>query len=750
MTAKIVSLLFLLILCTVQIAFADFAPQMKPSLEIRKVTGKIDVDGRLDDPGWQEIQRVGGFTEFSPREMGEPEVKTEAMVTYDDHNLYVAMIMYEDPSMIRAGLRNRDDLGSDDYMGFLFDTYGDASWAYYIFVNPLGVQCDARYVSSFGEDNSFDMLFYSAAKITAEGYQIELKIPFSSLRFPESDQQTWRIQFWNNRSRESRYRYTWAAVSRDEPCFICNFGYMTGLKGIKPGRGIELMPSAVLSQSGLRSDFDNPNSPFDDDDIEPDFGLNARFSPAQDISSEITINPDFSQVESDDIEIDVNTVEALYYPEKRPFFLEGLDLFNTWVDVLYTRSLNDPDYAMKSFGQKGKTSFGYIGAHDETPPVIIPLEESSALLFPRKSYSNLGRLKQTLGDDSYAGLYLSDRRYEGGGNNSDFGADGKFIFLKRYRLEWQFVGSYTDEPDDTMQTLLWNDVTFDDGKHTVAFDGENFWGHALYASIERDSRLWNFDFDYTEESPRFRSDNGYTTRNDSRAFVFYNALSLRPKGKLSGIFDEILPQFEFGRRWNFDKRLKHSYHHLNLFMTLKSQTELELAYYHANELYHGYQLNHREKYWIYTYTRFSRYFDLGLFYGFGRNIAYFLDPPILGKETEFEIWGTFRLFQNLMIAPGLEYARLLHPENDEEIYDGYVFRTRVNYQFSLKWYLRLIVQYDDFDQYLTVEPLLSFKLNPFTIFYAGSNYGFIDYKANYGYKKVSRQFFMKLQYLFRT
>jgi len=155
------------------------------------------------------------------------------LVTYDDDNLYLAFIAHDDPSTIRAALRDRDEMWSDDYFGILLDTYGDASWAVYLFANPYGVQRDTRCAVTSGEDSSYDLLYYTEGKITDTGYVIEMRIPFASLRFPDAEEQEWRATFWRTRPRGSREQYTWAAISRDNSCFLCQYGTLTGIQGVK-------------------------------------------------------------------------------------------------------------------------------------------------------------------------------------------------------------------------------------------------------------------------------------------------------------------------------------------------------------------------------------------------------------------------------------------------------------------------------------------------------------------------------------
>ncbi|MCH8927248.1 MAG: carbohydrate binding family 9 domain-containing protein [Candidatus Marinimicrobia bacterium] len=213
-----------------------FIPNIQPRLEISKTSAKIIIDGELNDAGWVGANPATNFTQFEPVDMTKPSSRTVAMLTYDDEYLYVAISAYDDnPDAIRSTLRDRDKIGSDDLVGFILDTYGDASWAYQIYSNAMGIQGDARWTQN-GEDESFDIVFASAGKITEDGYQVEFAVPFASLRFPEKNVQDWKITFWRVRPRESREEYSWAAISKNDPNFLGQFGTLVGMENVKSGK----------------------------------------------------------------------------------------------------------------------------------------------------------------------------------------------------------------------------------------------------------------------------------------------------------------------------------------------------------------------------------------------------------------------------------------------------------------------------------------------------------------------------------
>ncbi|UCC43319.1 MAG: carbohydrate binding family 9 domain-containing protein, partial [Candidatus Zixiibacteriota bacterium] len=427
----------IILLCS--LAFATktelFEPQFKPSLEIFKTDDGIKVDGNLDDHGWKKAGRAGNFVERSPGENVPPAVETEAYITYDEDKLYVAFVCHDDPSSIRATMCQRDQFSGDDAICLLVDTYGDAAWAYEFYVNPYGVQKDYLWSSIAGEDPGFDLIWESAAKITDSGYQVEMAIPFASMRFPNKEVQSWKIDFWRNHPRESFKQYSWAAYDRNEQCWACQWGTIEGIANVRPGKGLELLPTVVGSQFGQLSDMDNPDSPFDNSDPDGEFSLGGKYALSSDLTLEGAYNPDFSQIESDAAQIDVNTTVALFYPERRPFFQEGSDIFRTLFNSFYTRTVNDPQFAAKLTGRTERNSVGFMTALDENTPYMIPLEESSVLLNSKKSVVNAFRGIRTVGSDSKLGFILTDRRWTEGGSGSIAAVDYDIRLSNVYSID---------------------------------------------------------------------------------------------------------------------------------------------------------------------------------------------------------------------------------------------------------------------------------------------------------------------------
>ena len=732
----------------------DFKYQVKPSYNVTKLNGTIQIDGRLDDSGWSNLSRAAGFVETYPDNGVKANAETEVMLTYDESNLYIAFICYDpDPASIRASLINRDRIWNDDYMGMLFDTYGDGAWAYELFSNPIGIQGDGRQMTSADKDINFDLIFYSEGIVTDSGYQIEMAVPFSSLRVPDKPVQEWKATFWRTRPRESRTTSSWAYMDENDNCFICQYGTLTGIENIQPSKSIEILPSVIAFQSGEIDDYDNPDTTFNNNDPDGELSLGLKYSLSTSTTLEATINPDFSQVETDIAQIDVNQTFALYYPEKRPFFQEGGDLFETWINVVHTRSINDPIFATKIIRRTGSGDFAYMGAIDENTPVIIPLQERSEFAALERSYSNILRYKQAFKGSSSLGALVSDRRLKDGGFNTVFGIDGNYKISKNYRFEAQLLGSNTEEPDLPGFPEEPEQIYFNSGDHTVAFDGEKFWGRAAYISLERGGRHFNFDLDYGETSPTFRADNGFIARNDNREASLWSQYSFYPGHRM---IDKLDTGLRLGRVWNSSGKIKDGWIMPSIEIGLKKQTWIEFSYVYTSETFHDLEFYGMQRIISHLSSDFSEAVQVGINLTVGEQIARREDPPVLGNAIDWSIWLDYKPVSQMTITNIYNYSSLENKETDVKIYDGFIWITRVNYQFTRELNLRLFTQYNDFDNSIDIDPLLSYELNPFSIFYIGSTLDYMelgdentipDWEPNR--TLASRQFLLKFQYLFR-
>jgi hypothetical protein len=726
-------------------AEAAFSPNIRPSIRASRAAGKITIDGDLTDPGWVGAPRATNWAERFPKDNVLPPVQSEAWVSFDSTHLYFAFIAWDDPGRLRSNLRDRDRLYQDDFIGLMLDTYGDGAWAYELYVNPRGVQGDLRMTSDGDEDDGFDIIWESEARVLEDRWQVEIAIPFASLRFPQRPVNTWRVNFWRTQPREVRRQITWARIDRDDPCFMCQWGTLEGVEGASPGGALELLPSVVAGQAGGVTDPGDPASPFDNGSFKAEAGLGVKYSFAGGLTAEGALNPDFSQVESDVPQVDVNTTFALFYPERRPFFQEGSELFQTYINAVNTRQINDPSGAGKLIGRMGRTSVAYLGGLDETTPILIPFEERSFVGVTGQSLANIGRYRRTFGRQSDVGVLVTDRRYDGSGYNTTAGADGAWQFLPQYRVEGQFLQSWTEEPDDPAATPGLDGVTFGDEDYTGTWDGESFTGHAVYLSVERSARTWSFDVDYRESSPTFRADNGFEFSNAYRRVTAWTGLAFRPATRL---VSEIRPDIYTEVGYNWDGELKGVLVEPSLEFNLVGQTYVDLELSVERETFKGVTFRDLVRPQLFLQTRPNRWLDVWTFLSYGDGIYRTPAVPLPGTQTNVEVGGTLRPAGQVTIEPSLVYARMVG-EADETFFSGYIARTRLGVQFTRAFFLRLIGQFNDFEDAWSVEPLLTYRVNPFTLVYAGASQGWQGVPGDDRYAKVSRQYFFKLQYFIR-
>ncbi len=745
----------LLLSSSLVFASTTFEPVFRPTLEIEKTDGSIKIDGKLNDSAWETAARAANFVERSPGDNTKPEVETEAFITYDQDNLYVAFACHDDPASIRATMCQRDQFDGDDAVCVLMDTYGDASWAYEFFVNPYGIQKDLLWTRLGGEghgyeDLGYDLIWQSAAQITASGYQVELAIPFASIRFPNRDTQTWKMDFWRNRPRESYKQYSWSARDRNEQCWPCQWGTVEGIKNVHPGKGIEILPTVLTFQSGNLSYLDDRNHRFENSDPEGELSLGGKYSISSDVTLEAAINPDFSQIESDAAQIDVNTTIALFYPERRPFFQEGSDIFRTLFNSFYSRMINDPQLTAKVTGRMGRSSVGFLSAVDENTPYMIPLEERTLVINSGRSVANILRGSKAFGDNSMVGFILSDRRFEEGGSGTIAALDGSIRLSKSYSIDGQFIGSHTKEPNDLSLTSDLEDLQFDYGKHTVAFDGESFYGSAFITRLNRNARSWNFFFDYNQVSPSYRTETGYDPWVDYRNFTAWTGYNIYPK---SGIFERITPQSHIYRRWNFDGVRKLEENNLGV----NGRIKLAQTYFNASfsKNYEFWGSTEFDNLWTIHFdlgSRPSDQFGYDLGFSHGRGVARY--ALVEGDETSVFASVILKPVDKLVIEPTLNFSQSHRVDTGEELFYGYITRTRIQYQANRRLSFRLVVQYNDFGQAWDIDPLLTYRVSSFSVLYIGSTYDYGKTATDQGiqpeWKMTSRQFFMKLQYLFQT
>jgi len=719
----------------------QFEPKVRPEITIQRASGPVVIDGFLDEEAWSNAVYVDGFTETFPGDLVRPPHDTMVKLMYDDTYLYMGIIAYDNPSTIRSNLTDRDAIFNDDFVGIIIDTYGNGTWGYQLFFNPRGIQGDMR-ISGGNEDVSFHVVQYSEGRVTDDGYVVEVAIPFSELRFPATYEQDWRVTFWRTRPRSSRERSSWAAISRDDPCFLCQLGTMKGIQGIKPSHQLRLLPSLTVTQSGRRP---TPDASIDNNRIELQPSLGISYNLSSSVTAELTLNPDFSQIESDAGQIDVNTTTALFFNERRPFFQEGSDLYSSRINQLYTRSVNSPIAAVKMTGRMSKSNFVWLSAWDEQTPVLIPLEERSRLVQRSGSLVNVGRYKYSFGNDNDIGMIFTDRRYEEGGSGSTLGLDGRVRLTRTFSASYHLVVSHTDEGEDPTLTDRIGGATASHGKHTLAFDGESFAGTGIGVGLSNSGRHFRSSLNYTQLSPEFRAHTGFINTNSQRNVSNNTSLVFYPSTPL---IDELRIQHIGGLFYNWDGLQKDRFSMPSINMTLPGQTGIQISYLWSTERFAGVRHSGIRRWEANLMTSFSPMVSSGFSVEKGRFIARFARPAFLGEGHQLDFYVRLTPISQLEIRPSIAWEELNNPYTNEELFSVYILRTRINYQFSRELFLRVITEYNNRNGNFDIQPLLTYKINPFSVLYLGTNRLYSDWDGLSTMQLRDRQYFLKAQYLF--
>jgi len=702
-----------------------------PTIKAERFQHSIIIDGNLDESDWHNAIGTDYFVEIDPGENIKPSEETLVKVGYDEENLYVAFWASANPDEIRASLQKRDQPWGDDFVAIFLDTYGTATNGTMIGSNPYGIQLDA--LNDGNNDHaSYDLVYDSKGIITENGFQVEMAIPFSSLSFPDQDVQEWRVGFYRSLPREKRSQIVWGGFDRNDPCFLCQLGTLSGIKGIKQKGSFEFLPTLVGSQP---SEVDTSNV-MQVGEFDADVSLGVKYSFSSDRIAELSINPDFSQVEADEQQVDINTTFALYFREKRPFFNAGNDLIDTWIDAIYTRSINDPIAAGRIINRSGNRSWYVLSAIDENSPYTVPGAEQSFSALGGKSYSNIFRMKQSLNNGGFVGVLATDRRMDdSNGTGSVVGFDTRYRFNKMYQIELQTIFSSTQEPDDS---LLVNGATFGDN-HTFTFDGESFSGNAIEVELRRDTEHWNLEAGYDHSSPTFRAENGFVTNNDDRRVYLESVWIFSP----NTFINKFVGGFYTGMNFNFEGEQKNQNLFLFSNLHLPGQTNLRInSSFNTFRKFKGITLENLWRNNINFSTKPTKTTSLYAGTGFGVRMVTYLDVPEKGNEITYWVGGNQKLSDQLFVGSSYTSYTMNTYDNEDEFYSGYLADVRINYQFNTSLSFRLIGQYNDFSKSFQVQPLLSYQPSPFTIFYVGTTTNQVEWETS------SSQSYVKFQYLF--
>jgi hypothetical protein len=521
-----------------------------PVVTIPRIEAAATIDGTLDEPAWSQAVRLVGFWQYSPVDGRAAEEETVVLLWYAPDALHVGIIAKDrDPGSIRATMADRDNLDREDHVTIYLDTFNDRRRAFFFTVNALGVQQDGMQTEGqftagqmFGssQDRNPDYRFDSKGRVVEDGYVVEMRIPFKSLRYPSAAEQRWRVNV-RRKIQRTGYEDTWTDARRANASFLAQSAEMTGLRDLRRGVVTELQPFVTGVTNGART----ASGRFERDPGDFDAGANVRFG-FTNMAVDATVNPDFSQVESDASQVTVNERFALFYPEKRPFFLEGIELFSTPNRLVYTRRIVDPIVGGKFTGKFGAYGVAYLNAVDQSGE--------------RDAVFNVARIRRDLGRNSLAGVTYTDRTAAQGANRV-IAADARWVFREIYFVQGQVGGSWTSaDGADTRRAAMWE------------------------GQLDRTGRAWGYNYRLTGFGQQFDAASGFVPRSGIveasafNRFSYYGAKGAQLETVTTIAGPTLLWRYaDFGRRapiegnefvsttfglrggWNLSNNLRHDF-----------------------------------------------------------------------------------------------------------------------------------------------------------------------------------------------
>lgn len=705
------------------------------ALHVGRAESAIRVDGSLDEAGWRGALTILLPYEVMPGENIPAPVVTDCRIAYDDHSLYLGFHAFDPrPEEIRARVTDRDAHQADDAVGVFIDPFNDERRAFEFLVNPLGVQTElSRSDVADGEgepeDMTWDTIWHSEGRLTSDGYIVEIAIPFASLRFPRvQGEQTWGLLLIRSYPRDVRHQISSAPYDRNRSCEICQYPKVAGFAGIKPGRSLEFDPTFTMHRMDLRgrpADAAMQRGP-----IRGDAGISMRWGATPNISVNAAVNPDFSQVEADAAQLNVNTRYALYFAEKRPFFLEGADFFRTAFTAVHTRTVADPVWGIKATGKEGSSAAGLFVTRDERLNLLLPTNQrSDDASLDREVTGAVLRYRKDIGSSSTLGFLATDRE-AGDYRNRVAGADGHIRLSESETLRFQFLGSSTRYPEAIVAGLA-GDTRQPDGSFG-GFGGTLGYGHG--------SRDWNWSASYTDLGKDFRSDAGFVPRVDTREAAaelghvwysrgggWFNEIDLAIEGSRVEDHEGTLTDFDLELSGNLQGRMQ-SY----LMPVYERKRERYFAYDGPDSLPPSRETYYDQNWYLLRYgARPAGRFNFWGVFAYGDAIDY--DNGRAGKKH----WGgpgfSFDVGRHFQFWVDHTYEALKLNDSGKRLYLANLVQSRIVYQMNVRTFARALVQFTDVSfqqrQYTFPIPpgyhelfsqiLLAYKINPQTVFYLG-------------------------------
>lgn len=797
----------------------ELPPEKSRPVVITKASARPVIDGRPDEEAWKQAAVFKDFYQTYPGDNTPASKPTEVLMMYDEKNLYIAFKCWDEKDKIRATIAKRDNVFGEDNVRMWLDTYNDRRRAYVLGFNPLGVQQDGIFTEGQGADFSVDIVMESKGIIEDWGWSVEVSIPFKSLRYTAGKGKLWGFNLARNIDRLNDEFDQWLPDDRNVSGFLIKHGKITGLDDVKYERTLEIVPSITLSETGRRvrtipshlvNAFSIDPGRFVNQPIKQDIGVTLKYTISPSVTLDAAINPDFAEIEADAPVITANQRFPIFFEEKRPFFLEGVDIFRSPLQVFYSRNIVDPDFAMKVSGKLGRTSFGILAASDKAPgnyteeEILNPVNRPKIDEFiDKNSLFAVVRVKRDFGKENNIGFFGTYRTFPEQ-KNLVAGFDGRFKLSPTTSSVFQIVGTASKRCffDASFETSLNPAQTL---ANREICGGGSFGGVTAFGSPYNQYRVGNglgyyFNIDSSKEkhgwfvevggrSKFYRADSGFTRRTDTNFAFVFNRFSTKSNPKAT-LIRANWAQFS-GIDYDWKGRIQRQNLGTNVNLSFQKNTFMFF------EVGNSYEKIYEEEFGLIrsptrpngtflgepTRSTFRQYvsgsinqtptkrFNYGLFVGFTRNaFDYFffqaapspapagtiLQNPGTGNQFDAQLFAEAKPIDPLSMSVSYRKSRLVRHDSRVRSFDADLITLRSTYQFTRFLFTRVRLDYDATRKNYSGQALLGYAPSPGTAFYVGYNdafkrNGFSDFTGQFepGFNRNSRTFFIRASYLFR-
>ena len=763
------------------------------------------IDGQMNDLVWQNAAAFGDFLQTQPGDNLPPSEPMEVFMGYDAKNLFVAFRVKQKPETVRATVKRRDDLSNEDFVGIYLDTFNDKRQAYFIFLNPLGIQTDGIFTEGRGEDGSVDILMESKGTLTEDGYIVEAAIPFKSLRYEAGKDKVWGLHLFRRVRHNNNELQSWMPNDRSVSSSLNQSGHITGLEEISTTRQLEINPSFTVSQTGRRTKFTfdgDPAGRYVNDGIKGEFGMTAKFGLTPTITLDFAYNPDFAQVEADAPISTANLRFPVFFPEKRPFFLERIEMFQSGLQVVNTRAIVDPDIAAKLTGRRGKNTFGLMYASDNGTPGNLSKDDREDLsrciqqrqsnpatantlcdderIFGKNADIGVFRYKRDIGQQHNLGIFATTYNFVDRHNHTG-GFDGRFRFDKKTVAEFQILGTHT------------RGYFFDPKQGKDVYRTGNGVGYRVWA--ERAGRNLYMNYLAQGRSPYYEAKVGFTNRVDTNYAGSFIEYTTDRDAKKSIIYKQFWNETNISYDWK--GRAQYFITNTRGGIGLQKQTfigaNVQLGFERVYENEFGkvrtatqegaffgrperrapfkavqgiFETTPNKQWYLFLFMDYTwgiMEYDFGAGPDFprvsraallfGQGAA--LDP---GPGDQFTLESTIRYQPTTAFQTQLNYTkrRMVRHDTGLVAFDDNLFSSRSTYQFTRNTFARIRIDYSTLNRRIRPQFVAGWTPSPGTALYIGYNddinyngYNPFTRAHEPGFRGNGRTFFIKASYLFR-